>query len=82
MTMPAKITSVTQILHRLTRKPTARQPAIVVAQGRAPLGSHVVGQPGRCPACGTSAWHVGNITAECAGCGCALPVHGQPVALR
>lgn len=59
-----------------------RPPAIAIALSRAPLGNHVLDQPARCPACGGSAWHIGRITAECAGCG--LPLHAQqaPLAVR
>lgn len=58
-----------------------RPPAIAIALGRAPLGNHVVDQPARCPACGGSAWHVGRITAECAGCGLPLHVQQAPLAV-
>lgn len=28
----------------------------------------------RCPGCGLSNWHIGRVSAECAGCGTALPL--------
>ncbi len=59
-----------------------RPPAITVARNRAPLGTHIIGEPYRCPACGNSAWHIGRITAECDGCGYAMPVQGAPVSVR
>ena len=59
-----------------------RPPAITIARNRAPLGTHVIGEPCRCPACGTSAWHIGRITAECDGCGYVMPVQDAPVTLR
>lgn len=45
---------------------------------RAPIGtrtSYRLHEPNACPGCGQSHWMVGRLTAECAFCGTALPLH-------
>ena len=34
------------------------------------------GEAMRCPACGSRAWNVGRVTAECSGCEAVLPIAG------
>lgn len=46
--------------------------------GPAPKGFALfyrVGEPNHCPSCMGTNWHVGRVSAECAGCGTPLPLH-------
>lgn len=62
------------VSRRLRVVETPQQAAKVRVTARGYGAAYHPGEANRCPGCGKQHWHVGRSTAECAFCGCALPI--------